>query len=217
MAESKGATATLDDRLEGASDDALHAVSRRVDLAPPPRTKQELFEDLQRNYREAVELIRKVDGHLDRDESRGEQLMTIARRIDDTLPSVERTPEHLAKLGEQIVEAIRTSAVSDEKRIARVEEGLGRIVSTLERSSTAQVELTATMAAFRETLADIDRSNRRSAQALESMDHRRAEREDEIARMLATSKVWMLVALILSVAMGTVAMAIAIVSLVTAP
>lgn len=217
LTESKIATATRDDQLGDASDDALHAVSRRVDLAPPPRTKQELFEDLQRNYREAVELIRKVDGHLDRDETRAEQLMTIARRIDDTLPSVERTPEHLARLGDQIVEAVRSSAASDEKRVARIEEGLGRIVSTLDRSSTAQVELTATMAAFRETLADIDRSNRRSAQALETMDRRRAEREDEIARMLSTSKVWMLVALLLSVAMGTVAMAIAIVSLVTGP
>ena len=217
LAESKLGTATLDDPLEDASDEALRAVSRRVDLAPPPRTKQELFEDLQKNYREAVELIRKVDGHLDRDETRAEQLMTIARRVDDTLPSLERTPEHLARLGEQIVEAIRASAAADEKRVARIEDGLGRIVSTLERSSGAQVELTATMAAFRETLTDIDHSNRRSAQALESMDHRRAAREDEIARMLATSKVWMLVALILSVAMGTVAMAIAIVSMVTAP
>ena len=221
IAESKAAgVATLDEPLDtaDASEGALRAVSRRVEVAPPaPRTRQELFEDLQKNYREAVELIRKVDGHLDRDESRAEHFMAIARRIDDAVPTVERVPDHVSKIGEQIVEAIRGAAAGEDKRAARIEQALSRAVSNLDRSSGAQVELAATMSAFRETLAEIDRSNRRSAQALESMDERRAEREDEVKRMLASGRTWMLLALFLSVAMGTVAMAIAVVAVVTSP
>ena len=72
------------------------------------------------------------------------------------------------------------------------------------------------MAAFRETLSDIERSNRRSADTLETMDERRAEREEQMAGVLASSRTWMLVALGLCIAMGTVAMTVSIITLVTA-
>ncbi len=197
--------------------EALEAVSRRVEVAPPPRNRQELFEDLQKNYREAVELIRKVDGHLDRDESRAERFLGIANRIDESLPAMERVPDQITRIGGEIVEAVRAGTAADDKRLARLETSLERIVSNLDRSSSAQAELTSTMASFRETLADIERANRRASEALCSMEERRAEREEEMASMLSTSKTWLLVALALCVGMGTVAMAISVVAIVTSP
>lgn len=197
------------------ADGSLEPVTRRVDVAPPPRNRQELFEDLQKNYREAVELIRKVDGHLDRDEARGQQFLSIARRLDDSLPTLDGVPQQIARIGEQIVEAVRAGTAADEKRLVRLEQSLDSIVSNLDRSATAQTELTTTMAAFRETLADIERANRRSSEALESMEEHRAAREEEMASMLATSRTWLLIALALCVGMGTVAMAISIVAMVT--
>ena len=208
----------ITDAGSDAVDEALRPTTRSVEVAPPPpRNRQELFEDLQRNYREAVELIRKVDGHLDRDESRGQQFLAIARRIDESIPTVESVPQQITRIGDQIVEAVRAGSAADEKRLARLEQSLDTIVTNLERSSTAQIELTSTMAAFRETLADIERANRRSSEALESMEENRAAREEEMASMLSTSRTWLIIALALCVGMGTVAMAISIVAMVTAP
>lgn len=190
--------------------------SSKVVEVSAPRSRQEIFEDLQRNYREAVELIRKVDGHLDRDEARAEQFIAIARRLDDTRPTVESLPEHVSGAAEQIVEAVRTTSLAEEKRAQRLEQILARLGAHVERSSEAHVELTTTMSSFRETLAEIAESNRATSRTLESMERRRSEREEDMARLVTSSRNWMLVALGLCVAMGTVAMTISLVAMLGA-
>jgi uncharacterized phage infection (PIP) family protein YhgE len=185
-----------------------------------PRNKQELLEELQKNYREVVELVRKVDVHLDRDETRSQEFVSIARRVDETLPSLENAPERLndaiQTLSERVTDAIRNASSIGDKRVARLEQALTRISDTIDAQGAAQHELTHTMASFRETLGDIAATSERTGSVLEHIEKRQAERESETARLLSSSRNWLLASLAISVGVASAAMAIAIVAMVNA-
>ncbi|MEO1130385.1 MAG: hypothetical protein AAFX05_11865 [Planctomycetota bacterium] len=184
---------------------------------PPAKSKQQVVEELQRNYREVVGLVRKVDAHLDRDEQRAQELMAIAHRFDEALPMVASLPEtmrtELRSLRDEVTQAIRDASSADELRADRLEALLGKIGMDVERTGEEQLQLVETMAGFRESLGDISRSTARSGEVLESIDRRRAEREDELTRMLVASRTWIIVALLSSIGMAVVAVSIAVIAL----
>jgi hypothetical protein len=185
--------------------------------SPPAKSKQQVVEELQRNYREVVGLVRKVDAHLDRDEERAQELMAIAQRFDEALPMIASLPEtmrtELRSLRDEVTQAIRDASSADEVRADRLEALLGKIGMDVERTGEEQLQLVETMAGFRESLGDISRSTARSGEVLESIDRRRAEREDELTRMLVASRTWIIVALLSSIGMAVVAVSIAVIAL----
>ncbi len=233
-AGSATATATLDPpasgRLtpngspNGVANGASSAVmTRRTEPASPatsPRNKQELLEELQKNYQEVVELVRKVDAHLDRDETRAGEFVSIARRVDEALPTLREAPEELRTtlqtLSERVTEAIERASTVGDQRVARLETALTRISDTLDAHGASQRELTTTMASFRETLGDIAATSERTGNVLERVEKRQAEREAETASLLKSSRNWLLASLAISVAVATAAMAIAVVSMLGA-
>lgn len=189
------------------------------DASPVPRSRQELVEELSRNYREVVSLIRKVDTHLDEQRERSDALLAIAHRIDEALPSMIETPrvlrESIDTLRAETTQAIREASSGQTARLDRVHESLDVVATEVVKSGDAQSRLIHTMAEFRETLTDIGRSSDRTSEVLHSIDERRAEREDQLTRMLATSRAWMVAGLAVSVGLAIIAVSIAVVSLVS--
>ena len=161
---------------------------------PVPRNKQELFEELQRNYRDVVDLVKKVDAHLDRNEQRSQQMLSIAERIDRTLPTIEAFPdvvrEQMADLKTEIVSAIEASTSKGDARAAQLQSTLSTIGERIDSTSASHTQLVATMAGFRETLGELANNSSRTSEVLESIDTRRQEREDELTKMLIASRRW---------------------------
>lgn len=188
------------------------------EMAPTPRTKQELFEDLQRNYRDVVDLVRKVDAHLDRNEQRAQEMATIARRIDETLPALQSFPEQvreqLDRLNTEVVTAIRETSSRSDARAGEIQKTLTTIGGRIESTSESHAQLVTTMAGFRQTLGDLATSSDRTSSTLESIDSRRQEREDELTKMLIASRRWSVTTLAVTLLGVSVAAAIAIVALV---
>lgn len=127
------------------------------ELINPPRTKQELFEELHRNYREVLHLVRKVNTHLDREQARGDRMLRVAAQVEAVLPKLQALTnmpgeinEHAAKLHAELVEAMRDTNQSDEQRTKRLESALGRISETMHEGAEGQANLNRTMAAFRD-------------------------------------------------------------------
>jgi len=183
-----------------------------------PRNKQELFEELQRNYRDVVELVRKVDAHLDRNEQRSQEMASIARRIDETLPALQQFPEQVKQqldaLNTEVVSAIRESTEKGEARSEAVQKSLATIGSRIESTSESHAQLVTTMAGFRETLGDLATSSSRTSDVLQSIDTRRQEREDELTKMLVASRRWSVTTLAVAIIGVAAAMSVAIVALV---
>ncbi|GAB4552356.1 MAG: hypothetical protein Tsb0013_14620 [Phycisphaerales bacterium] len=184
----------------------------------PPRNKQELFEELQRNYRDVVDLVKKVDAHLDRNERRAQEMLSIAQRIDETLPTIEQFPgmvrQQLDELKTEVVGAIEASSAKGDARGAQLQQTLSTIGERIDSTSASHTQLVATMAGFRETLGELAHHSSRTSEVLESIDTRRQQREDELTKMLIASRRWSVVTLAVTLLGVSAATAIAIVALV---
>lgn len=203
-----------------ASDVTEHGLIERTGKveAPTPRNKQELFEELQKNYREVVDLVRKVDNHLDRNDKRASEMLDIARRVDQALPALAEFPSemrtHLAELREGVTAAIHEHGTRSDERAARINGVLESVEKKIAASGASQAQLVTTMAGFRETLGDLADSSSRTSTVLEDIDHRRMEREDELTKMLVASRRWSVAAMALAIVIGSVALAVGVVALV---
>lgn len=183
-----------------------------------PRNRQEMLDELTRNYREVVSLVRKVDTHLDEQRERSDALLTIARRIDEALPVLTEAPRALKDsidtLREETTRAIRESGKDQTTRLDRVHQSMEVVAEEVVKSGDAQGKLIHTMAEFRETLSDVGRSSDRTSEVLQSLDERRAEREEQLTRMLATSRTWMVAGLAVSLGLAVIAVSVAVVSFI---
>lgn len=183
-----------------------------------PKNKQELFEELQKNYRDVVDLVKKVDAHLDRNEVRAEEMVSIARRIDETLPALSAFPEEirsqLDELRREVVGAITTSSQRSDARADEANQALGAISERIDATGRAHTQLVSTMAGFRETLGELATSSARTSDVLQSIDTRRQQREDELTRMLVASRRWSVVTLSVTLVGVSAAVAVAIIALV---
>jgi hypothetical protein len=211
-------------RITGLGDSAVPAQPRMIDpsaprnaageLVQPPRTKQELFEELHRNYREVLHLVRKVNTHLDREQARGDRMLRVAAQVEAVLPKLQaltsmpmQINEHASKLHAELVEAMRDTSQSDEVRTRRLESALSQISQTMHEGAEGQANLNRTMAAFRETISDANKDARRSTLAIEELAVRSARREEELMKLLADSKRWSAVGLVMCGVVGLIAIA----------
>lgn len=118
--------------------------------AVAPRNKQELMEELRKNYADVIELVRKVNSHLDdqgsrlaEQEARARELVEIARQIPGllaTLPKLAEQNTQLLGLVERLAnesaagnEALR-QAVSDQTRAAA--ESSAAVTAAIEATRT---------------------------------------------------------------------------------
>ncbi|MGP1347943.1 MAG: hypothetical protein ACTS3F_14900 [Phycisphaerales bacterium] len=183
----------------------------------PPRTKQELFEELHRNYREVLHLVRKVNTHLDREQARGDRMMRLAGQVEAALPRLEALAQmpgainaHASELHAELLSALRDADQSEDARTKRIESVLGQISETMHEGAEGQLSLNRTMASFRETISDANKDARRSSQAMEELATRSARREEELMKLLADSKRWSAVGLAMCGVVGLVAIGVGI-------
>ncbi|MEM1166538.1 MAG: hypothetical protein AAGI30_09650 [Planctomycetota bacterium] len=190
--------------------------SRPLARVAPIRSKQELFEELQKNYHEVVELVRKVDHHLDREQRRSARVMEVLDRVDGLIPTLERLPTELNTKAEQLngelIAAIREQAGAGSPEIVAAVEKVG---DQLRTGSKAQDELSHTMASFRQTIGDLAASTERSNEMIRSIETTNAKRENELAGLIASGRRAQTIALGAAVTIGVVAMGVAVLAIVS--
>lgn len=191
---------------------------RPAERQPSPRNKQELLEELQRSYREAVDLMRKVDDHLDRSEERQETLLGVARRVDEALPSLAadagRTADAIVAMRGEITGAIADLAGASGEHAKEAHRRLGVIADQIDRTVQSNAQLTGTMAAFRETMGDLAGHSVRASEALESIERRHAEEHLVMVSAMASARRWSIAGFAVAGALGLVAIATAVAALV---
>jgi len=157
----------------------------------PLRNKQELFDELQRNYRDLVALVRKVDSHLDTQTERSKSLAEIAERVDRTLPAIERlgeTPDKLDELRNEINTIVKQNKADADQRAARIEKVVSDVVGRLEAQARDQHQLVSTMAEFRETIGELSSSTRESGVAVRELARSVRERDQALVGQITSVK-----------------------------
>lgn len=181
-----------------------------------PSNKKELFEELQKNYREVVTLVRKVDGHLDEHAARAERLLVIAKRFDEALPLLERmaeTPAKLDTLREQLVALTTHASEQNElsaKNIDRVETAVSKVIEGVNAQHKDQHRLVAVMAEFRQTLGDLNETNTASTSAVQTLGEGIAKRDEAMLRHMATTQTRMTIGLVVIGVIGFTAIVLAL-------
>lgn len=171
--------------------------------APAPKSKGEMLGELQKNYAEVMELIRKVSGHLDEQAERSARLMAIAERIPQALDTL---PE-LREQNEQIIVALRQAADEARSRDERSSQTLDRLGDRLDESRESDRVLVGTMAEFRGTLREMADTNDRTGATLADMNARNAAREQELHNILQLTRRWITIATVVGVVLVMVATA----------
>jgi DNA-binding ferritin-like protein len=193
-----------DDPIRIDDEPRRHASPVSISTAPPaPKSKGEMIAELQKNYAEVMELIRKVSNHLDEQAGRSERLMEIAERIPEALDAL---PE-LRSQNERIIVALRDAAEEARSRDEQSAQTLDRLGDRLEESRESDRVLVGTMAEFRGTLREMADTNERTGATLSDMNQRNAAREQELHNILLLTRRWITIATVVGVVLVMVATA----------
>lgn len=199
-------------RSESSSASELTTEVKPFTPAATKKSRQELIEELSRNYQEVLQLVRKVSTHLDKEEEREQRVTELAKKVEHISSSLDTMPDRIndnaGKLNKEIVSAIDRQAQAENK-------ALEQVIEQARKSGEAQGKLVTTMAEFRETMSDVSKSGARSNEILAEMSRNANETREEIAQLIVTSKRWTTVAMVASLSVAVVAIVIAAISLMT--
>lgn len=175
--------------------------------APTPvRSKQEMIAELQKNYSEVLDLVRKMSAHLDSESERTARLMIIVERIPDALDALPELREQTRRM----VEALRESSDQSRTRDEHVQDAMAHIRARLDDARESETHLVGTLTEFRGSLREMATSSERSSVALTAMNERNAARERELAQVLTLTRRWVIAAVAIG-ATGVLAAAGAVV------
>jgi len=185
-------------------------------IEPKARTRQELAADLERNYADAVDLMRKVDRHLDLQERQSRDLMAVAERVEPaigSLPQIRVQHEALADAVEALRETTaRTGERSAEQRQTQIE-ALERVQRTLDASAEHEMQVAQTLGGFRDSVDGVAIAATDLGRVLRTMQDRDSKRDERLAELIGNNTKWMItlvcvcgVGLMLAVALAIVAM-----------
>lgn len=189
-----------------------------------PRNKQELIAELQRNYAEVLELVRKVDLHLDTQQQRSARLVEIAERIPEAVTALSDIRAQNSEFLVAVRELTETSRQGDERVEAAVNrlgevgdrqiQSIAGIGEHLEASARTEQELVGAVREFHGTLGEMTESSSRVGETLENM-HRSAEtREQELIDLLVASRRSSMLAIVFCGLVAVVAVVIAVIAMV---
>lgn len=171
---------------------------------PTPRSRQEALAELQRNYNEVIELVRKMGAHLDRESTRSARMLELAERIPE---AIELLSESRGQ-NERMIDALRSASESARKADAQIEQALVAVRERLDEASESDAQLVGTLAEFRGSLREMADASSASGRAIQSMNERNAQRDAELSEILTVTRRWIIAALVL----GAVGVAAAVVS-----
>ncbi|MCR9215645.1 MAG: hypothetical protein NXI14_00445 [bacterium] len=164
--------------------------------AKAPRNKQELIEELHRNYREVLGLVRKLDNHLDDARERSETIAEVSKRYEELAPAIQHLPREIRNAAETINADLR-KAVGDEgsatrELLDRIESAIVHVGTDIERSTDQQGQLVQTMAEFRESLLDLSRSSTAACEAVRDFEQRAVERDNAMLGQIRQTRFWLI-------------------------
>jgi hypothetical protein len=178
------------------------------------KAKQEMLAELQKNYKEVLELVRRVQSHLDTQEERSARLMEIVERIPealDEIPERRAQTERLIQAVEKVAEVGKGSQDVSQQSLRE----LAKANEQLARSAQADGELVTAMGEFRAAAETMASDNQRAAGAVKDMARRSAERDEQLADAVADGRRWLVIGVTVTAVAAAFAVILSALALVT--
>lgn len=172
-------------------------------IMPNIKNRQELVNELKKNYSEVLEIVRKVDGHLDETTRRSDEMIQIAR---DSAEQNRRIAEAMTQLVEMtrsgqeqngvISDRLSKTALQQLEATQQQTSAIGKMQSAIHQSGEADRELAQSVSAFTGELGGVSAATNNLGEAITAMRENDAEREKELATLVASSQRWLIFAVV---------------------
>jgi hypothetical protein len=186
--------------------------------ARPPKSRQELIAELQRNYQEVLGIVRKVDTHLDEQGRRGHRLAEIAERF----PQAAEDLANIRQGHDEVHEALRSVSLALRERDTTLTENQRSMLERLEEirglmaeASESERQLVGSLVEFRDMMGSMAAATERLSDAVERIEARDDRRADELldaVRSVRSSVVGIGIvaaaAALIALALGLIALAV---------
>ena len=159
----------------GEGDDRL----TEMKLLPAPKSKQEFMHELQRNYSEVLEVVRKVDQHLDEQRVRQEELLDIARRMPgaiEELPRIREQQERLNQALEKLTDATLRGQNRSDATMTRQAEALDAVREHAAATAHTSTRMAESLNAMGEGMARVGDASTQLGAALDQLREQDADR-----------------------------------------
>ena len=182
----------------------------------PPRSRQELIAELQRNYQEVLGIVRKVDTHLDEQGQRTGRMAEIAERF----PAAADDLAHLRARQDSVHEVLEAVALSMRERDESIAAGqhatndrLEDIRGLMAESSESERQLIGSLVEFRDIMGGMSAATERLAEAVQRIESREAERVNEVVGAIKEIRSSVVAIGVIAASCAVVAIAIGFVAL----
>jgi methyl-accepting chemotaxis protein len=172
--------------------------------------KGEMLNQLRKNYDEVLGIVRKVDDHLDEQARRSERMLEIAERTAKHLESLGATNQQTAEAVTQLVEVTKqgnADAQSQTDRLAKTAaqqleaqqqqtSTLHQVQASIHKSTEIDRELADSIHGFTDTIGGVKKATTDLGESITAMRETDAERERELATLVARSQRWLIVTVV---------------------
>jgi hypothetical protein len=164
---------------------------------PRGKGKQDLLAEIQKSYNEVITLVRKLDDHLDRHESRSGRLIEVAERLNGAMEGIERAEERHSEIVDAMSSLARAMRDGNERADGRHEAqlaSLARIETVLEQCDATDRATRQTLDSLREGVDNVAMSHDRMSAVLERMHVRDESRDAKLEAMVtrtSTLMIWL--------------------------
>jgi myosin heavy subunit len=158
------------------------------------KTKQELLAELQQNYREVVDLVRRLKTHMETQDERFDRLMGVAEQIRESVQAAPGLREDARKALvalDQIASTQREGQTRTETALQAHSGRLNRMTELMENSSETEQRVASTLTDVGTTLSAMAAATESVGGALRAMQEREAKRDAQLAGLLTRSHRWM--------------------------
>jgi hypothetical protein len=175
--------------------DAFDPTGGAVSDARPPRSRQELIAELQRNYQEVLGIVRRVGQHLDEQGERSRRFAEIAERLPraaDDLAAVRAGQDDSSRALEALASALgRRDDRLAEGQLAQIER-LDEIRGLMAESSEAERQLIGSLIEFRGVMGGMAAASERLTDTVGRIEQRESERAAQFHEALEATRGWMI-------------------------
>lgn len=212
-------------------DDALPAVA--LEPSPQPhfpltprdlsgKSKQELIAELKQHYAEVIDLVRRVNTHLDEQQERATRLIAIAERMDRAvavLPEIRDQHARVAASMEELAALTRTTSERADEAFGRQARVFASVEETLRGVEAASKQLCGSLGEVNGTLTGVGGAVAGMADAtsglqgvMRSIESRGDARDRQLADLLQANRRWMMMTISIAVAAVVLTAVIAIIA-----
>jgi len=179
-----------------------------------------------RSHEQLVNLIQRIDDHLNSQAERADRMLTLLERLPealDAMPQIRKNGEHVVAVLERHMDAQRERDEQLRETMNGLGEGSRRqaealtlIRDEIRAGQEREQQITNVLGDFRETLTNLGKTNEQSIEVLRRLSEHSKERESKLARILEKHSRILIVIAGAAVASSLAGLAVSIVAMINA-